>query len=180
MFKAEKIKELLDSLKFPPYEGFPDIELYMDQVVDFISRSNTSLRENYRLSPSMVNNYIKAEILPRAHGKKYSREHLAQLEIIVRIKQVLSVKDTGELIKANRLGKNDEDFYNGFRDRVMNGAEDIARYIMESDEKPADVAMELTVRSYLYKIASEYLIDLVAEEYWRGINPSSDTNKEGK
>lgn len=168
MDKEERIRELIERLKFPPYEGFPDIELYMDQVVDFLSRSSTSLRDDYRLSPAMVNNYIKAEILPRAKGKKYSREHLAHLAVIIRLKQVLSVKDTGDLIRANKLGKDDEEFYNGFRDRVLVAFESISQYIMDSEERPADVAMELAVRSYLYKIACEYLIDFITEEYWRG------------
>lgn len=176
MDKIEKISELMEKLKFPPYDGFPDIELYMDQVVDFLSRSSTSLRDDDRLSSAMVNNYIKGEILPRARGKKYSREHLAYLTVIIRLKQVLSVKDTGELIKANKLNKSDEDFYNSFRDRVITASESLAEYIIGSEEEPADVAMELAVRSYLYKIACEYLIDMVMEEYWR--NPDRPEAKE--
>jgi hypothetical protein len=39
--------------------------------------------------------------------------------------------------------------------------------IIDSHDNPADVAMELAVRSYLYKIACEYAIDTVADYYWK-------------
>ena len=172
MDRAEKIRELIQKLIFPAYDSFPDIELYMDQVVDFLSRSSTSLRDDDRLSSAMVNNYIKAEILPRARGKKYSREHLAYLTVIIRLKQVLSVKDTGELIRANKRDKSDEDFHNAFRERLIAASEEMADYILGSDESAADIAMELAVRSYLYKVACEYLIDVVVEDFWRGSEES--------
>lgn len=178
MDKAEKMKELIERLKFQPYDGFPDIELYMDQVVDFLSRSSTSLRDDDRLSSAMVNNYIKAEILPRARGKKYSREHLAYLAIIIRLKQILSVKDTGALLKANKLGKTDQEFYDQFRERVMDASEMIGEYILDSEERPADIAMELAVRSYLYKTACEYLIDMVVDDFWR--NPEQFEARENE
>ena len=65
---ADNIGDLTEQISFPPYDDFPDIELYMDQVIDFLSRSRTSFR-NEKLSSAMVNNYIKAENLPRANGK---------------------------------------------------------------------------------------------------------------
>lgn len=154
----DNISELAEELSFPPYEGFPDIELYMDQVLDFLTRSRTSFRDE-KLSSAMVNNYIKAEILPRAIGKKYSREHLVQLAVIIRLKQVLSVKDTGALIKANKLNKTDEEFFDGFRNIVKECYEEIVGKIENSDESAADFAMELAVQSYVYKVACEYFID---------------------
>lgn len=176
MDKAEKIRELVQKLIFPAYDSFPDIELYMDQVVDFLSRTSTSLRDDDRLSSAMVNNYIKAEILPRARGKKYSREHLAYLTVIIRLKQVLSVKDTGELIRANKLNKSDEDFHNAFRERLITASEEMVDYILGSDEAAADIAMELAVKSYLYKVACEYLIDIIMEDFWRGSEDSAKTD----
>lgn len=178
MDRKEQINELIQRLKFPAFDAFPDIELYMDQVVDFLSRSSTSLRDDDKLSSAMVNNYIKAEILPRARGKKYSKEHLAYLTVIMRLKQVLSVKDTGELIKANKLGKSDEEFYSSFRDRQFTALDRLAEYLISSEESQADMAMELAVRSYLYKVASEYLIDQIAEEFWRNSEKTEPEKRE--
>jgi len=159
MSKVEKLRELSDQLKFPDYNGFPDIELYMDQVLDFLSRSKTSLRDDDKLSSAMVNNYIKADVLPRARGKKYSREHLVYLSIILRLKQVLSVKDTGYLIKVVKQNKADEEFYENFRSMVESSAKELSDKALNSAGNLPEIAMRLAVESYLCKIASEYIID---------------------
>lgn len=163
MENTDKMNELREQLKFPPYDGFPDIELYMDQVLDFLSRSRASLRDDDRLSSAMVNNYIKAELLPRARGKKYSREHLVHLAIILRLKQVLSVKDTGKLISAYKQNKSDQVFFDSFREMVDNCAKEICEEISSASEDLADIAMRLAVDSYLSKIGCEYIIDLILE-----------------
>lgn len=154
----DNMSELAEELSFPPYEGFPDIELYMDQVLDFLTRSRTSFRD-VKLSSAMVNNYIKAEILPRARGKKYSREHLVQLAVIIRLKQVISVKDTGALIKANKLGKTDEEFFDNFRTKIEECYSEFIDKMKDCEESVADFAMSLAAQSYVYKVACEYFID---------------------
>ncbi|MFB0920476.1 MAG: DUF1836 domain-containing protein [Oscillospiraceae bacterium] len=177
MGKVEKLRELADQLKFPDYNGFPDIELYMDQVLDFLSRSKTSLRDDDRLSSAMVNNYIKADVLPRARGKKYSREHLVYLSIILRLKQVLSVKDTGYLIKVSKQHKSDEEFYESFRSMVENCAKELSERALNSEEHLPEIAMRLAVESYLCKIASEYIIDNLSD--YPDNDPAKRSSKQG-
>lgn len=172
----ENINKLAEQLAFSSYDGFPDIELYMDQVIDFLTRSKTSLRDD-KLSSAMVNNYIKADILPRARGKKYSREHLVQLAVIIRLKQVLSVKDTGALIKAAKADNSDEKFFNDFREIVGASYGEIISRMKQSDDTAAEFAMNLAVRSYVYKVACEYFIDnlLYAQPTEKAENPHSKT-----
>ena len=168
MYNIDKINELADRIKVPAFDTFPDIELYMDQVLDFISRSRTSLRHDDKLSSAMVNNYIKAELLPRARGKKYSREHLAHLAVILRLKHVLSVKDTGTLISLNKEDKDDRQFYDDFQNMVADSAKEMADKILSSDSNMQDLAMQLAVSSYLNKVACEHIIDTLtgdAEDY---------------
>ena len=164
MQNSERISRLKDDLRLPLYESFPDIELYMDQVLDYLSRSRSSLRDDDKLSSAMVNNYIKAELLPRARGKKYSREHLAHLSIIMRLKQVLSVKDTGKLISAYKENKSDEELFNSFREIVEQCTEQIVDAVISSDDALPEIAMYLAVQSYLSKVGCEYIIDQIIEE----------------
>lgn len=161
MTNLDKINELSERITIPPYESMPDIELYMDQVLDYLSRSRISLRDDDKLSSAMVNNYIKAELLPRARGKKYSREHLVYLSVIIRLKQVLSVKDTGSLIRVGKRDKPDDEFFNEFCELVESGAREVSGKILSSEGSLEDVAMRLAVDSYLSKIACEYIIDEV-------------------
>ncbi|MEF9971014.1 MAG: DUF1836 domain-containing protein, partial [Oscillospiraceae bacterium] len=135
MDDIKQLEGLPEQLKFPSYEAFPDIELYMDQVLDFLSRSRTGLRDDDKLSSAMVNNYIKAELLPRAKGKKYAREHLVHLAIILRLKKVLSVTDTGTLIKQCKRDKEEKDFFNGFRDMIENSAIEVRDKVLNATDE---------------------------------------------
>ena len=84
-----------------PWELIPDLGLYMDQVIISITRMYQPLygdaAEGY-LSASMINNYVKAKLIPRPVGKKYSREQIALLTMIVALKQVASIEDVRRMI----------------------------------------------------------------------------------
>ena len=74
----------------------PDFGLYMDQVITFISQMYAPLYgedPSKYLSASMINNYVKSKLIPRPDGKKYSREQIALLTMIVALKQVASMED---------------------------------------------------------------------------------------
>ncbi len=83
------------------WEQIPDLGLYMDQVVTFITRVYEPLYgqdiHSY-LSPSMINNYVKSRLIPRPTGKKYSREQIALLTMIVALKQTCSMDDIRRLL----------------------------------------------------------------------------------
>lgn len=79
-----------------PWELIPDLGLYMDQVITFITRMYEPLygeAASGYLSPSMINNYVKCRLLPHPEGKKYSREQIALLAMIVALKQVATMED---------------------------------------------------------------------------------------
>ena len=146
-------------------EQIPALDLYMDQLITLFESSMPHQRrtpDDKLITKPMVNNYIKADILPRARGKKYAREHLVHLSVILRLKQVLSVKDTGALIKAGKQDKTDEAFYENFRHMVESISGEISARVLSEDESMADAAMRLAVESYLCKNACEYLIDRIA------------------
>lgn len=84
-----------------PWNMIPDLGLYMDQVITFITRMYQPLygdaAEGY-LSASMINNYVKAKLIPRPVSKKYSREQIALLTMIVALKQVASIEDVRQML----------------------------------------------------------------------------------
>ena len=62
----DQIKSLINGLidqTSLTYDRLPDIDLYMDQVIEYLSRSSFSARENDKISPAMINNYIKDGLL---------------------------------------------------------------------------------------------------------------------
>ena len=83
------------------WEQIPDLGLYMDQVVTFITRVYEPLYgediHSY-LSSSMINNYVKSKLIPRPTGKKYSREQIALLLMIVPLKQTCTMEEIRRLL----------------------------------------------------------------------------------
>lgn len=84
------------AFQMPQWREIPDLGLYMDQVVLYVQRAYEALyglEETKRLlTPAMVNNYVKAGLIPRPTGKKYGREQLAAILMIVQLKGVLSME----------------------------------------------------------------------------------------
>ena len=101
------------------WEQIPDLGLYMDQVVTFITRMYEPLYgediHGY-LSSSMINNYVKSKLIPRPKGKKYSREQIALLTMIVALKQTSSMEDIRRMLTLKE-GETAEALYAGFTQR---------------------------------------------------------------
>ena len=90
----------LNNFSFKNYEELPDIDLYMDQVVTFLEKQLYIFQNNTldkQITSSMINNYVKGEVLPSPISKKYNREHLALIEEICTLKQVLSIADVKQI-----------------------------------------------------------------------------------
>lgn len=99
-----------------PWERIPDLGLYMDQVVTFISRAYEPLYgEDVHgcLSASMINNYVKGRLIPRPSGKKYSRDQIALLLMIVVLKQTSTMEDIRRMLSLDE-GDSVEALYTGF------------------------------------------------------------------
>lgn len=94
----------------------PDLGLYMDQVITYIEQQLEPLYgagAKGLITPSMVNNYVKSGLLQRPLGKKYYREHLALLLMIVTLKPVASMDDIARLIALGE-GETVEQLYGEF------------------------------------------------------------------
>lgn len=165
MKHTDELIRLLEDNEYSRYEDFPDIELYMDQLLKYLSRETVSLRKEDKLTSAMVNNYIREGLLPRAKGKRYSAEHLSYLMIIARLKQVLSVKDIRALISKEEQKDNVKTFYDDYMNSLNNQTNKLINNIKEMGQASlGKMALELAIRSYINKIACEYLIDMMNEE----------------
>ena len=84
-------------------EEIPEIELYVDQIVTLLENNLGGLRRTEGeklLTKTMVNNYSKDGLLKRIKGKKYSKEHVLMILLIVGLKRGLSVQDIGRLLSG--------------------------------------------------------------------------------
>ena len=89
----------IQQYRLPRWEELPDIELYMDQVITLIERYLTPLvgeHDSKVITPAMINNYVKLNIMPKPIKKRYERTHLAYLIVITILKQVILITEVKE------------------------------------------------------------------------------------
>ena len=164
MEELQELKERMGGQRPVDWESFPDIGLYMDQVISYLPRQLIHYGEGDVLTSAMVNNYIKDGLLPRAEGKRYSRRHLAYLTAICVLKQVLSVKETSRLIAAGVERKSSEEEVYAYFCRQLDAAlTETADSLPEegvADDLPR-LALNLALRSYADKLACERVLEIL-------------------
>ena len=97
----ENLEEMIMKVHIPRWNELPEIDLYLDQVVNYLEKylfQYSSNKEDKIITKTMINNYVKQGILPAPEKKKYNRTHLAYLMVICVLKQVYSISDIGKLI----------------------------------------------------------------------------------
>lgn len=163
MEELEQLKDKLTMERPVSWVEFPDIGLYKDQVVSYMHRQLINFGDEGQITSAMINNYIKDRLLPRADGKKYSREHLAGLTEICLLKQVLSVRDTGLLLHQELDEGDPEGFYFKFKQILDEALTKTAEQINPNWEVEAlsDMALRLAISSYCDKIACERLLEII-------------------
>lgn len=95
------IKEILMHYKAPRWDEFPHIELYMDQMIELLSRwlEPLSFDQNRpSITSSMINNYVKNSIVEPPRKKKYTAYHLAYLYVVMVLKQCFTLQEISTLI----------------------------------------------------------------------------------
>jgi hypothetical protein len=102
-----KKKHSIDNFHLPRWNELPNVDLYLDQVVNFINSTlspyiflnNDKKKENIQLlTKTMINNYVKNELIEAPVKKQYSKIQLAKLFVICILKQVYSMQDIRTLI----------------------------------------------------------------------------------
>lgn len=167
--KLKELNEIMEDINPHTWDSIPDIDLYIDQVLDYMKRQHPGLKMNESLTSSMINNYAKQGLLPRAKGKKYNREHIACLTIICLLKQITSVSDT-KLLLGNMLKDSDyHSLYEKYIDLFDDEAENLRNFLSVEANNSNDnsdiykVIMKMAITSYLYKFACQYLITNLEE-----------------
>ena len=123
----EEINEQLD-FHIPRWNELPDLDLYLDQVVTFIDKylsnyiktdvektiDDKTEKTSTFVTKTMINNYVKQNIMEPPVKKKYNKKHIAYLFVICILKQVYSISDIDKLIKLALKNFPIERAYNTF------------------------------------------------------------------
>lgn len=200
----EKVNELLNELNLNNHlalSDIPEIDLYMDQVIQLFENRFASSKRNDEekiLTKTMINNYAKGKLFFPIHNKKYSKDHLILISLIYQLKGTLSINDIKvTLDKLNHKIVDEtfdmDQFYESYLHITDNNIARITEHAEEcADEVKSEIA-ELgdTDSTYLdkvlllssfanmsnfYRRAAEKIVDELSEEY----NSTKVIKKEGK
>lgn len=184
----ENLEQWLTSLSdfsLPAYEDLPEMDLYMDQVISYLDRKLEPLATGSgdpQITPFMVNNYVKANLIAAPTLKKYSRVQLGYLFAICSVKQVLSMSDIKLLFETDKIVYPEKDkLYNFFRDvqarithavdKQVNAQYDVILHRYQEDAAKQDpkafenfranlsyIAFKLSIEAEINKIIADRII----------------------
>jgi DNA-binding transcriptional MerR regulator len=183
----EKIKEILEQLGLETnlsLDEIPNIDLYMDQVIQLFENKFADSKRNDEekvLTKTMINNYAKGKLIFPIKNKKYSKEHLILMSLIYQLKGALSINDIQVTLDGlnKRIMKEDieiDSFYNSYlalsRKNVSNFNVDINERVKDVNEEVAKMEdrnspyleqvlmiSSLVHMSNLYRKVAEKLVD---------------------
>lgn len=111
---------LINIFHIPRWNELPSIDLYLDQVVNLINSClspyifDYKKDENELLTKTMINNYVKNNLIEAPIKKQYSKIQLAKLFVICVLKQVYSMQDIKNLISIALSDSNVQTAYDKF------------------------------------------------------------------
>jgi hypothetical protein len=171
---TDKIAAWADKVQSSPgveWERLPEIYLYMDQVLTYMEKQLSLFErdgESNLLTSSMINNYVKAGILPRPEQKKYAREHLALLTVICMLKQVLSIQDISTLLRNLLQDASHNEMYNRFCDAQAAALREVCDRVKstsrQGETELTRLAIELSVEANARRTAAERILSELGKE----------------
>ncbi|MFD2045100.1 DUF1836 domain-containing protein [Ornithinibacillus salinisoli] len=187
----EKLNELLDGLYLDNHlsiKEMPDLDLYMDQVIQLFESKFASSKRNEEekiLTKTMINNYAKGKLLFPIKNKKYSKDHLILISLIYQLKGALSIKDIKTALEhVNEKITNDnfnvDDLYEiylylseynreQFREDAHECASEVNRQVSLMENSDSDyleqllLAISFVNMSNYYRRAAERIVDEIGK-----------------
>lgn len=168
-------------------EDIPQIDLYMDQVIQLFENTFKSAKRNEDekvLTKTMINNYAKGKLLFPIKNKKYSSDHLILLSLIYQLKSGLSINDIKATLDGiNQRIMNDEGFeleefyknylalykknaaeFNEDIETKMNDVTEEMGSTIDENLKKVLLILSFITASQFYRRAAENLVDELINE----------------
>ena len=165
----EEIKNLIKDFSLPRYNDIPNVGLYLEQVVKYISEYLEPLG-SFSLTASMVSNYVKKGLIGNPVKKQYDREQIAYLFFIAVAKNVLSMEDLRLLFEMQRKVYTAKKAYDYF----CNEFENVLQFVfgikdqldtIGTDNNDTKTVLRNTIIAVAYKVyLDKYLVAIHSEE----------------
>ncbi|MBE6696729.1 MAG: DUF1836 domain-containing protein [Ruminococcaceae bacterium] len=172
MESKESVKEWLEKFhdfKATEWALLPDIELYMDQVTNYLRRQ-LFLQEkdeaNPIITPNMVNNYVKGGHIERTNQKRYNKDQLAALYMLCSMKQSLSISDASLLLSLLKEERSYEQLYTEFIAIQKNIAANISEKVPKDDDLQKNELLTLALSLALSSVAEQLVAQKILSLFY--------------
>ena len=156
------LRDDIDSWEPVKWEGLPDIDLYMDQVVTYLRRQLALFQDDSEASlvtRSIINNYVKDGIVPRPVNKRYAREQLSSLMMACVLKRVLPMQQVKQLLRPG-----DQDSYAAFSQGLKKALNREAEALEHMEgESLQDLALDYALRAAANCLMADRLLNMAKE-----------------
>lgn len=110
---------ILSHYRLPRYKELPDIGLFSRQVIHYINDIlSPILIEDSQLTATMIQNYVKLEIMPSPSNRRYNREHIAHIIAITILKHVIPIRQVRHGIDLSMHHGSLSETYDAFADAL--------------------------------------------------------------
>lgn len=184
MKSMDKLVEDMNLGNHLSLEEIPDLNLYMDQVIQLFEKRYANSRRNDDekvLTKTMINNYAKGKLFFPIKDKRYSKDHLILISMIYQMKGALSINDVKQTLARLNKKMTDDDFdlqdlYNRylqldennvkvFKENIQKHTNEVTNEVEKLNDKEREyleqllMVTALTNMSNFYRRAAEKLVD---------------------
>ncbi|WP_297631695.1 DUF1836 domain-containing protein [uncultured Clostridium sp.] len=141
----EKMIEMIDNLNLDrniELEEIPEIDLYMDQVIQMFESKYADMRRNEEekvLTKTMINNYAKGKLLMPIKNKKYSKEHIILMNLIYNLKGTLSINDIKLALDNMVSDPNEAEIRETYNKFIKVSEIDLGNFKVESQKRVEEI-----------------------------------------
>lgn len=151
--------ERLSGFEVGEWDEWPDIDLYMDQVISYLERYMDYFRiyEGEKIiTPSIINNNTKDGVLPKPVKKKYPRSLLSNLLMFCITRQVLSGQELAAMLGELNAAEDFSEIHAEFGEtleaelqKTLQALSDETSGLKDTDRRRlAQMAMKLSLEAF--------------------------------
>lgn len=174
----KNVKEILNKLSLETnisLQEMPDIDLYMDQVIQLFDHTYRNKKRNDDekvLTKTMINNYAKGKLFIPIKNKKYSKKHLILISLIYQLKGALSISDIKDTLNEINIKLTNENFelekfYTSFlaiqqgnaldfEQEFQKRSDDVHKEVAKLEDKEAEKVEKILLITSLVNISNSY------------------------
>lgn len=164
--QSQEFKQWLSdfqALRLAQWGDFPDLELYMDQVINEVNKQLEPLL-HVKITKTMINSYVKMAIIERPIKKRYNRDHLAELIIVSIMKLVFPLdvckKGIQQALDNTSAGEAYDQFVALFNDEMANINAPASVNEFDLSESSLAIVQKVAVKSVIYKLIGTKLVEI--------------------